>query len=267
MCNQMTYMYRQSANPQLPMSMLCVDFEFYKDSIVDKYGMSHLIDAITKYLSSSGKIIWFQDSEKTRQKVFLRPSVLFDMLFVLFRKSFSENFADTYSRNNKQSKYHFSLHDELIVKYSNDLIVKGVLNLDLLKLIWYPVLSVESAELVQDCFVLLSSLFNIGYPEVAPKSKMKQLYSNRSNKDDIDLELDPKVTFTQMIVPFYLPLTDENTIVKARIDLNEQCQKAVAFAVRQKIKPELPKQLAKLAQKYTFPCKYYQFQLFKKINY
>jgi hypothetical protein len=42
----MTQMYLQSSNPHLPMSMLCVDYEFYKDSIIEKFGMAHLIDSV-----------------------------------------------------------------------------------------------------------------------------------------------------------------------------------------------------------------------------
>ena len=61
--------------------MLCVDFDYFKDKIIEKYGMSHLIESIAKYLSSSGKIIWFQDTDKLRQKFYLKPSLLFDLLF------------------------------------------------------------------------------------------------------------------------------------------------------------------------------------------
>ncbi len=185
-------------------------------------------------------------------KVFLRPNALFDMLFVLFRKNFSENFADTYSRNNKQSKYLFKLSDDLIVKYTADLVEKGCLNLDILKLIWFPILTVESTELVQDCFVLLSSFFNFGYPaEIPSKSKMKQLYSFRNNTEEDEFE--PKVTFTQMVIPFYLPLSDTKLIAQLRAELIEQTKKAITFAIKHKLKSEIPKHFSKLAQKYTFP--------------
>lgn len=255
-CNTMSQMYASKAivNKSLAnmkmMSMLCIDFEYFKDVIIEKYGMSHLIDAITKYMSSSGKIIWFQDTEKTRQKVFLRPSLLCDLLFVLFRSKFSENFADNYSRNNKQSKYTFNLSDELIAKYSTDLLASGILNLDLLKFIWYPILSVESSDLVQNCFVLISNYFSIGYPEL-PKDKLKALYNYKVEDDVVN---EPKPTFTQMILPFYLPKLDDSTkFDKIRGDLKDTCRKAIANAVKLKLKHEVPKLLSKLSQKYTLP--------------
>ena len=249
-CNNMSQLYLSKASinksfyQMRSMSMLCVDFDYFKDKIVEKYGMSHLIESIAKYLSSSGKIIWFQDTEKLRQKVYLKPSLLFDLLFVLFRTNFSENFNES----NSQSKYSFNLSDELISKYSNDLLSKGHLNLDLLKTLWYPILQVESSELLQNVFIQLSYLFNIGYPEL-PKDKLKQLYAYKS--DDID----PKPLFNNLIIPFYLPdLNDLNQLDKIRTDLKQLCFKAISEAVNKlKIKTEMPKLMSKLSQKYTFP--------------
>lgn len=58
--------------------------------------MSHLIEQITKYMSASGRILWFQEAERMKRKVFLRPSLFYDMLFVLFRTRFHENFSDAH---------------------------------------------------------------------------------------------------------------------------------------------------------------------------
>lgn len=253
-CNTMCNMYAsklQVANKAMKMrSMLCVDFEYFKDTIIEKYGMSHLIDAITKYMSSSGKIIWFQDSEKYRQKVFLKPQILFDLLFVLFRTVFSENFADNYARNNKPSKYFFTLNEETITKYTNELLMNGCLNLDLLKLLWYPILTVESSDLVQSSFILLSQFFNIGYPEMT-KDKMKILYKEKLSEEEL---AEAKPTFTQMIIPFYLPMAKDKTILtQLRTELRDQCSKAIASAVKLKLKKETPKLLSKLSHQYSFP--------------
>lgn len=58
--------------------------------------MSHLVEQITKYLSASGRILWFQDSDKMKRRVFLRPCLFYDLLFVLFRTRFYENFSDAH---------------------------------------------------------------------------------------------------------------------------------------------------------------------------
>lgn len=58
--------------------------------------MSHLVEQITKYMNASGRILWYYESDKLKRKVFLRPCLLFDMLFVLFRARFMENFEDAH---------------------------------------------------------------------------------------------------------------------------------------------------------------------------
>lgn len=58
--------------------------------------MSHLVEQITRYMSGSGRILWFQESERMKRRVFLRPSLFYDMLFVLFRTRFYENFSDAH---------------------------------------------------------------------------------------------------------------------------------------------------------------------------
>ena len=51
-------------NPDNPsLSMLFIDYNYYKVKTIEKYGMSHLIERITKYLHTAGKIIWFSESE------------------------------------------------------------------------------------------------------------------------------------------------------------------------------------------------------------
>jgi hypothetical protein len=86
----------------------------------------------------------------------------------------------------------------------------------------------------------LSSFFNFGYPaEIPSKSKMKQLYSFRNNTEEDEFE--PKVTFTQMVIPFYLPLSDTKLIAQLRAELIEQTKKAITFAIKHNDFPTTPR--------------------------
>ena len=76
------------------MSILCVSFLEYRQKIIRKFGMSHLVETVTKYLNSSGKLLWFSDNDKLKNKIFIRPSILYDLFFVLYRSNFIENFTD-----------------------------------------------------------------------------------------------------------------------------------------------------------------------------
>ena len=249
-------------NPDNPsLSMLFIDYNYYKVKTIEKYGMSHLIERITKYLHSAGKIIWFSESELLMRNVFLRPNVLFDMLFVLFRTNFSENFLDSHTEalRRKLLKNSVIMDEENLKRLEVDLINKGQLSMDLLKLLWYPILIIESNELIQETFLLFAEYFNIGYPDLSKeklKILLKKLPSNNSNKvnqHEIDKER-KKIHFTNMIIPFYLPvLNNVNLIENVRSNLNSDCLKAVAQCVEAGGKKEMPKLLPKLSHKYVFP--------------
>ena len=157
-------------------SGLCIDYEEYKERITDKYGMKHMIVEITKYLNSQGKVFWFEDSETLSSKVFLKPNMLFDFLHSLYRKDFDENFNDSHLQviRSKLSLYN-NISQDRIERLKQDLLLKGCANIDLLKLIWLPIMISDSVDLLYELVTLLMAFFNIGYPQV-PKSKMKNVF-------------------------------------------------------------------------------------------
>jgi len=252
------------------MSQVCVDYDFYKKSLVEKYGMNHLIESLTRYLSSCGKFLWFQDSDRLRQKVFLRPNILFDMFFALFRTSFSDNFNEDHIQTLrlKLVKDTIDTSNENLNRLQNDLLNKGKLSMDLLKLIWYPILISDSSDLVRDSIILFSSFFNVCYPDLS-KEKLKLLFINKEiTKENIDTfrTVDSQsffdfsqlsftsTKFTHLIVPFYLPcLNDLFEINKIRDGLVLECQAAADYALLKHFKKEKSPHLAKLVHKYVFP--------------
>jgi hypothetical protein len=161
-------------------SGLCIDFEEYKEKITEKYGMEHMIFEITNYLNSQGKVMWLQDSESWCTKVFLKPNMLFDLLHALYRKDFDENFTDNHLQVIRTKlSINTNMSDDFIEHLKQELLSKGCAHIDLLKLIWLPIVLSDSLELLNDLIILLMAFFNIGYPQI-PKSKMKKVFENFS---------------------------------------------------------------------------------------
>ena len=251
------------------LSILYLDYSSYKKKIIEKYGMGHLVDSITKYLSSSGKIVWFHENEKLRKIVFLRPNILFDMFFVLFRTNFEENFTDTHTQTLRMKliKNSIDMSEENMKKLKNDFIDRGLMSMDLLKILWYPILVTDSSDIVREAFLLFSRYFHIGYPDL-PKEKLKLLFNAfEINKENVDtfrtceksmLDMSQlqftSTKFTNTIIPFYLPniqnITDIN---KLRNDLINKSKNAVTVALKIKLKKEKTRLLIKLKHKYVFP--------------
>lgn len=251
---------------EIQMSMLTVEYEHYKRTIIEKYGMSHLIESITKYFSSCGKIVWFHEAGKKREKVFLRPNILFDLFYVLYRTKFSDNFLEDHvaTLRSKLIKDPVKELDTLI----SDLLTKGLMSMDLLKLIWCPILITNSPELIREVLLLFTSYFNVCYPDLS-KEKLRLLFCAREvTKENMEsfrtlesasiVEMSElsftSTKFTQVVVPFYLPeMTDVYELNKVRDGMALQNRTAVDFALTQNIKREKPIYLGRIAHRYVFP--------------
>lgn len=175
---------RQSANILTTLSGLCIEFDEFKDRIVEKYGMDHMIVQITNYLNSQGKIVWIQDTDYYSTKVFLKPNMLFDLLHALYRKDFNENFTDNHLQVIR-TKLSISnnMSEEYVEHLKKELLTKGCAYVDLFKLIWLPIMLSDSSDLIIDVLIYFMAFFNIGYPQVQ-KSKMKAVFNNVSNLFD-----------------------------------------------------------------------------------
>lgn len=117
----------QNSTSETQLSMLYVEYSLLRQTIIEKYGMSHLVDSIIRYMNSSGKAIWIQDSERFKKKVFLRPSLLFDMFYSLFRTEFKENFTENHMQTlrAKLVKNSINMNADNVEKMITNLIEKG----------------------------------------------------------------------------------------------------------------------------------------------
>ena len=94
----------------------------------------------------------------------------------------------------------------------------GLLHIDLLQLLWFPLLITDSKQLVKEIALLFMDAFLFGYPYL-PKDKLKQLVQaytkmNRANNEFTDDSVlnfaleNSELTdfdFEKLIIPFYLP--------------------------------------------------------------
>ena len=229
--------------------------------------MSHLVEQITKYMSASGRVLWFQESEKLRRKVFLRPSLLFDMLFVLFRTRFNDNFADAHLQalRSKLVRESVDTSEANIQAMSDRFLHKGHAQIDLLKLIWFPILISDSTPLLKKIALVLMDLFHVAYPVIG-KDKLKILISSASTSMSSSSQSKRKSQSSQevenllglineIIVPTYLsPVSGgaNAAIERARNKFRHEWTQAVNMAIQNQIKKSPPTLVSKIVQRYTF---------------
>jgi hypothetical protein len=284
-----------NSSHELDISILCFDANMYKEKLVKKFGMRHMVDQILINMSSCGKILWFHDNERLKSKIFFRPGVLFDLFFVLFRSNFDQNFTDatTHSIRTKlippNSKM---LHKDNFENLKDDFINRGInffrnssqilncfliyffyetgiLHIDLLKMLWFPVLIVNSVKIIREISLLFMEFFMSFYP-LLPKDKLKNLLYNYSKlKTDINPEFQDdsqsslKLTMKDLndyselnvfIVPYFLPESNEEFVIRTQGKLEVDCQNAFSngLALSFFVNSENGTPLPKLVNKYTF---------------
>ena len=250
------------------MSFICIDYDDFKKKIIEKYGMKHLIDQILNYFNSIGSFIWFKNNNKLSNKIFTRPKIIFDLLFVLYRDNFNDNFNNNNYSNeifNKIIKLNNNNKNNLV----NNLINYGELDIELLKIIWFPILITDSILLIQEIFIIFSIFFNIGYPKIT-KEKLKQIYNSFNNNNNNNNKYQSNsfnsiksidnnnnnnkiINFNKMIFPFYLPsYKNKNELNEIKLKLISECSIAKQFAIESKLKKDNYHLKSIISQKYSF---------------
>ncbi|CAF0832011.1 unnamed protein product [Adineta steineri] len=171
-----TNRYIESLADQLSIPYL--SWENFTNHIINKNGLSHLINDITMSLSDEGKILVLNEIGTTNRIVFLRPLWLGDLLFSLFH-------IDNPSELKYQSyikEYH---------KY-------GRLHSDLVRLLWINLL--HKKEYFYQLWFNLMRFLLIAYPKIN-KKQLNNFYT---------IEEKNNIKFDYAIVPYYLPLINSN---------------------------------------------------------
>lgn len=145
------------------------------------------------------------------------------------------------------------------------------MSLDLLKIIWLPLLLVSysnSSQLILDILILFFDFFMLGYP-LLPKDKLKQLWhfyykmAESAFYEDSFLDLDKmggaesasfvnhQITFDQIVIPNYLPVVPDDTqLNKANTELRRQCELLPTILTR--LDAEYMNTLFRISQRYQF---------------
>lgn len=140
--------------------------------------------------------------------------------------------------------------------------------MELLKLIWFPILITDSSELIREALLLFSSYFHICYPDTT-KEKLKLLFMSKEiKKENLDTYWSKdsegiydlaqlsftSTKFTNIIVPLFLPsFNHTNELNKIREGLILESNLAIQSAIDKRIKKEKTLLGPKLAHKYIFP--------------
>lgn len=93
----LTVKLKKSAEQALT-NRLFVQHADLKKDVTKKFGMKSLVDKVFQNMSRAGRVVWYNDSERTKNKLFLNPQLFYDLYFVLFRTDFMENFVDSFTQ-------------------------------------------------------------------------------------------------------------------------------------------------------------------------
>lgn len=143
---------------------------------------------------------------------------------------------------------------------------KGHAHIDLLKLIWFPILITDSTLILKKICLIIMELFHLAYP-VLSKDKLKTLLSycamsqSKLKKEQMNQEVENILSqINEIVVPFYLPLVSDVAgealsvvVERIRMKMRHEWTQAAYKAITWKLKKSVPKIASKIVQRFTFP--------------
>ncbi|CAF3587059.1 unnamed protein product [Rotaria sordida] len=171
-----TNRYIESLADDLPVPYL--SWEHFTSHIINKHGLSNLINDIAMSLCEQGKILILNEIGTKNRIVFLRPVWLGDLLSSLFHHdNFFESIHQLYRKEYEQC---------------------GRLHLDLIHSLWINLL--HKKEYFYHVWNILMRFLLIAYPKINKKQLKNFLNSEEKNE----------IKFDYFIVPCYLPFINLN---------------------------------------------------------
>lgn len=164
--------YLESLADHLPVPYLFWDQ--YRQRLIEKHGLSNLVEDITLSLSHQGKILILHELEANERLVFLRPLWLGDLLSAIFCQS-------------PQS-------DPQLQSYQKELLEHGLLHSNLLRSLWMSLL--HRKDHFSSLWLILMRFLFVAYPKINHR-QMRSLFHST------------ELQFDYAIVPYYLPSLNE----------------------------------------------------------
>lgn len=163
----------------------------YEELVTQKFGMKHLLKAITQYLHESGKVIWFSKINSLKKYVFLRPSWLFEVFRYVFRYDIGDE-----SKCPMDWLKRIGLSSNRIERAWKELIDEGIVERDFIKGMLGPCVPHDLNQPFLQVLNMLIEGFGIGYPV---QKKMKEGAYNLTVEPDAD----GKVKLARVLLPWY----------------------------------------------------------------
>lgn len=195
-----TNQYLESLADYLPVPYL--SWDNYRHQLIEKDGLSNLVDEITDSLVDQGKILVLNELGTKERVVFLRPLWLGDLLSEIF----CWQVTDQMELNADQ----------------RDLYEEGILKGSLLRSFWANLLHRD--EHFHSLWFVLMRFLLFAYPKVNPRQLRTLFHSN-------------EIKFDQAIVPYYLPMIEPKERDLAMKHLNPKTMTTVSVCYRSSMLP------------------------------
>ncbi|KAK2154300.1 hypothetical protein LSH36_271g02017 [Paralvinella palmiformis] len=156
---------------QVPM----MRWDEYVALVTGKFGMRHLIQAITEFMHDTGKIIWYSDHPTLRDYVFLRPSWLVDVFKAIFRHD-----IDQLDYSLEESFRQHNISQPKFEKMINEVVDEATFDRELIKCLWSSVIQSDFNRPVLELLAVLLEHFEIGYATVIRPSRNTSAISSVS---------------------------------------------------------------------------------------
>ena len=162
---------------QIPM----MQWDDYATLVTSKFGMRHLIHAMTEYMHDTGKIIWFSSHPTLKDYVFLRPSWLTDIFKSLFRHDIAE-----IDYNTEESFKQHNITSLKLEKMKKEVAEEGTLDREFVKCLWANVFQTDTNRPVLEVLAMLLDHFQIGYASSTKPQRRSSAVSTISRASTVD---------------------------------------------------------------------------------
>lgn len=188
-----TYLEKKGNSMSIPV----MEWESYCKEVTQKFGMRHLLKAITQYLHETGKVVWFSNVALLKNYVFLRPSWLFETMQQIFRHDLE--IALDYSLDDSFKTA--GINQTRFERYKSELVDDGVIQRELCRCLLGHNIPLHANESFAWVFRLLVDAFEIGYP--VSKKQRDSVYNL-----NVEPDADGKVRRSQILLPWYRQMNE-----------------------------------------------------------
>ncbi|XP_050413648.2 malignant fibrous histiocytoma-amplified sequence 1 homolog isoform X1 [Patella vulgata] len=185
----------------------------YRDEVVGKFGMKHLLNDLTEYLHETGKVIWFSKVQGLKDYVILRPAWLFDVLKLVYRHDAEDTLTYTHDDNFKT----VGISQVKFDRMKRDYVTEGILDREFFKGMLLPQLSTTNINLgsqIEKVMNLLLEAFQIGYQVIKRPKDTFTTFSLDQDKLEEDREKEKSKKYVQYLIPWIRKTSEPSDMIE-----------------------------------------------------